>query len=281
MFLFFGHEACGISTPQPGIKPIASAVEGEVLTTGPPAKSLTCHLSMVTWRGAGKKHPGLPRAGRSRLHLLRVTWHPSLTCPTCQGPGERRLSLTLYSPQWRGSSAGKVGEGNGCSVGKQQRPPCASDEVRVPSAPIPRLVHPCSPRMWMGVSSLCTAFQVLAGSTDCLRQNWQESKSWLPGPLALGWLWTNWELKQSGELPFSSGPSTSRRRVSPRPELELLSVTLFSLLWLWALESLPSPGVHELRGFLSEERRWDHKSRSFVAHEADLPPSTHLPGAVT
>ena len=40
MFYFFGHKACGILAPQPGIKPTSSALEGEVLTTGPPGKPL-------------------------------------------------------------------------------------------------------------------------------------------------------------------------------------------------------------------------------------------------
>ena len=31
---FFGHEACGILAPQPGIKPIPPEMEDEVLTTG-------------------------------------------------------------------------------------------------------------------------------------------------------------------------------------------------------------------------------------------------------
>ena len=40
-FLFlFGHKACGILVPQPGIKPATPALEGKVLTTGPPGKSL-------------------------------------------------------------------------------------------------------------------------------------------------------------------------------------------------------------------------------------------------
>lgn len=34
-FVPFGHEACGILAPQPGIKPIRLAMEGEVLTTQP------------------------------------------------------------------------------------------------------------------------------------------------------------------------------------------------------------------------------------------------------
>ena len=39
MFWFFGLKACGILAPWPGIKP-APALEGKVLTTGPPGKSL-------------------------------------------------------------------------------------------------------------------------------------------------------------------------------------------------------------------------------------------------
>ena len=34
MFWFFGHEACGILTSQPGIEPTPPALEGKVLTTG-------------------------------------------------------------------------------------------------------------------------------------------------------------------------------------------------------------------------------------------------------
>ena len=40
MFWFFGQEACGILAPRPGIEPAPPALEGEVLTTGPPGKSL-------------------------------------------------------------------------------------------------------------------------------------------------------------------------------------------------------------------------------------------------
>ena len=38
-FCFFGPEACGILAPQPRIEPTTPALEGEVLTTGPPGKS--------------------------------------------------------------------------------------------------------------------------------------------------------------------------------------------------------------------------------------------------
>ena len=39
MFWFFGHEALGTLTPWPRIEPAPPALEGEVLTTGPPGKS--------------------------------------------------------------------------------------------------------------------------------------------------------------------------------------------------------------------------------------------------
>ena len=39
MFWFFGHKACGILAPQPGIEPTPLAREGKVLTTGPLGKS--------------------------------------------------------------------------------------------------------------------------------------------------------------------------------------------------------------------------------------------------
>ena len=40
MFCFFGHKAYGILALWSGIKPAPPALEGEVLTTGPPGKSL-------------------------------------------------------------------------------------------------------------------------------------------------------------------------------------------------------------------------------------------------
>ena len=36
---FFGHEVCGILAPWPGIKPTPPVLDGEILTTGLPAKS--------------------------------------------------------------------------------------------------------------------------------------------------------------------------------------------------------------------------------------------------
>ena len=39
MFWFFGWEACGILALQSRMEPILSALEGEIITTGPPRKS--------------------------------------------------------------------------------------------------------------------------------------------------------------------------------------------------------------------------------------------------
>ena len=35
LFGFFGHEACGISAPWPGIEPVPSTLEDKVSATGP------------------------------------------------------------------------------------------------------------------------------------------------------------------------------------------------------------------------------------------------------
>ena len=40
MFGVSDPKACGILTPQPGIEPSPDALEGKVLTTGAPGKSL-------------------------------------------------------------------------------------------------------------------------------------------------------------------------------------------------------------------------------------------------
>ena len=49
MFWFFGHEACGILAPGPGIEPTPPALEGKVLTTGLPGKSLRKDFE---WQGS-------------------------------------------------------------------------------------------------------------------------------------------------------------------------------------------------------------------------------------
>ena len=43
-FVFFGRETCEVLAPQPGIEPAPPTLEGEVLTTGPPGKSLHIYM---------------------------------------------------------------------------------------------------------------------------------------------------------------------------------------------------------------------------------------------
>ena len=47
---FFGCEACGILAPQPGLKPAPPALEDEVLTTGPPGRSLVIIIYLPVWK---------------------------------------------------------------------------------------------------------------------------------------------------------------------------------------------------------------------------------------
>ena len=46
LFWVFGNEACGILAFWPGIKPTPSALEGEILATGPPGKSPLASFKM-------------------------------------------------------------------------------------------------------------------------------------------------------------------------------------------------------------------------------------------
>ena len=72
MFRFIGHEACGILALQPGTEPVFSALEGEVLTTGLPGKSLELHLFHM---------PGVRDGKRTVVEL-------SITSPLDSGFGE-------------------------------------------------------------------------------------------------------------------------------------------------------------------------------------------------
>ena len=73
-FGFFGHEACGILAPQPGTEPILLALEGKVLITRLPGKSLMdFFLPLMSLGGVCLSAPkGDP------LLLRQVLKHPSL-----------------------------------------------------------------------------------------------------------------------------------------------------------------------------------------------------------
>ena len=48
MFQYFGGETCGIIAPGPGIETVPPALEGKVLITRPPGKSLYIFLMDIT-----------------------------------------------------------------------------------------------------------------------------------------------------------------------------------------------------------------------------------------
>ena len=61
LFGFFGHKGCMILAPWPGIEPLPHALEGEVLSTRAPEKSLEMFLNSID-------HYGL--IVEERLHFL-------------------------------------------------------------------------------------------------------------------------------------------------------------------------------------------------------------------
>ena len=72
MLWFFGREACGILLPQPGIKSTASALEGEVLTTGPPGKSLNCPFTFPTDLKSSKIKVGSKKKAKYRSVAIHM-----------------------------------------------------------------------------------------------------------------------------------------------------------------------------------------------------------------
>ena len=102
VFWFFGHKACRILAPQPGIKLTSSALEGKVSTTGPPGKSppLTFYnLLPARWdplspslksrfkpRPPGPSHcPTPPGSVRQQPKLIRSLGIRSFLVENCLG----------------------------------------------------------------------------------------------------------------------------------------------------------------------------------------------------
>ena len=80
VFWFFGYKAWGILVPQGGIEPAPSALEGEVLATGPPEKSPSPvkvrwgHSSFKAWDVLSPPPLfSVPRVGLSSAHHLSVS----------------------------------------------------------------------------------------------------------------------------------------------------------------------------------------------------------------
>ena len=96
IFCFFGHEACGILASQPGFELSPPALEGAVLTTGPPGKSL---LSRSIWKSQADRVPQLQSYRlEPPLATLWLLLPQSLESTECSGRGQ----------QTRGKACGEV-----------------------------------------------------------------------------------------------------------------------------------------------------------------------------
>ena len=81
MFRFFGCKTCGILTPPSGVKPAAPALEGEILATGLPGKSLSEDLnqdSVVSPFTRNSVDKGIVLLARYRDPALFVIWSLNL-----------------------------------------------------------------------------------------------------------------------------------------------------------------------------------------------------------
>ena len=100
VFFFFGHNACGILAPQPGIEPAPPALEGEVLTTGPPGKSLS-HVLRKEYLVSSRSAPCLPcpvGAGRSTSKFcLTERVRGVVKGPTARGTGWDVCPMAIFS----------------------------------------------------------------------------------------------------------------------------------------------------------------------------------------
>ena len=84
---FFGHGACGILAPQPGIEPALPALEGNILTTGPPGKSPCQHLT-----------PALSCFPPSLLHPQEVAGTRMLTTSHTNREPNLKMQSILFLP---------------------------------------------------------------------------------------------------------------------------------------------------------------------------------------
>ena len=75
MFWFFGCEAYRILVTQPGIEPTPPALEGEVLTTGPPGNSLQLLLTPMCCVLSGFSH----------VQLFATSWTVAHQAPLSVG----------------------------------------------------------------------------------------------------------------------------------------------------------------------------------------------------
>ena len=115
-FGFVGCEAWGILALQLGIKPTPPALEGEVLTTGPPGKSLIDLIfkSSLSWlQNWGGKYRDFPYA----FCLYRCTTFPTISIPTRVRHLWTNSDLVPQNPQFTpGSTLGGSVSLDKCTV---------------------------------------------------------------------------------------------------------------------------------------------------------------------
>ena len=91
IFWFFGRQACGILAPWPGIEPAPPALEGEVLTTGPPGKSQWWPFSGAS-PPAHSRAPGGPACVKEPPSLTPVLSLGIWNCDSLCVAGTKRWS---------------------------------------------------------------------------------------------------------------------------------------------------------------------------------------------
>ena len=103
-FWFFGLTACGILAPQPGIEPACPVLEGEVLTTGPPAKPQLFKLNSLWNRspaqvGCMRQALGPGALGKPRGNGWRGRWEGGLGWGTHVNPWVFHFNVWQNPPQ--------------------------------------------------------------------------------------------------------------------------------------------------------------------------------------
>ena len=107
MFWFFGPKACRSPAPLPGTECTPSALEGEVLTTGPPGKSLP--LCLKTRKAELVSTPGMEASPAAQM-VKKVKVKVTQFCPTLCDPYTVHGILQVRTLEWvafpfsRGSS---------------------------------------------------------------------------------------------------------------------------------------------------------------------------------
>ena len=114
MFWLFGHEACGVIGPWPRIESTPPTLESEILTPGPPEKSLFllfyllgCFYSVLSWihdwschflygLNSRKKFPAKVTISYLKYLLFsEFTMAPTLTVDNLNSSFHSRLSLWI------------------------------------------------------------------------------------------------------------------------------------------------------------------------------------------